>query len=109
MAVLPIDKLSAGMQISEDVVSPQGMLICKAGQSISEKHLKAFKAWGVTEVRVHGGEAISEAGETSGAAAERSSKSEIVEEASRLFSRTDMNDPVIAELFQLVTDRKLMQ
>jgi hypothetical protein len=107
MPIVSIDKLAAGQQTTEDVLSPQGMLICKAGQTISEKHLKAFKAWGVTEVNVVGQDSQEEMEGDLDNMAEEMSSPEVMEEIERLFSKTDLNDPVIAELHQLVIERRL--
>ena len=100
MTILHVNKLEVGAVLAEEVVSPQGMKIAAAGDTISDKHLKAFKAWGVTEVSIRGEE--DEAPEN----ADEEKPVEISEQAlaqelDLIFKKTDRSNPVIAELYDL--------
>jgi hypothetical protein len=105
MTTLSIDKLKAGLKLADDAVAPQGQLIAKKGDEITEKHLKAFKAWGVIEVNVCGSEST-ESDMPAEKPIESLSKQEIVREIDHLFKKTNQDHPVIAELYQLVLERQ---
>ncbi|MES2309089.1 MAG: hypothetical protein V4507_09545 [Verrucomicrobiota bacterium] len=51
---IPIAELKEGVSLSLDVVSPNGQLLLKSGFPLTEKHLRAFKMWGITEVETEG-------------------------------------------------------
>lgn len=52
MAVLPLTQLAPGMVLAKDVLDMSGRLLLGRAVSITDKHLKIFKTWGVTEVAV---------------------------------------------------------
>jgi hypothetical protein len=50
MVKVKIKDLQEGMILADNVRDQNGMLIVSQGQSISEKHLRTFKSWGITEI-----------------------------------------------------------
>ncbi len=46
---IPIIELKEGTLLSKDVTSPNGQLLLKKGMPLTDKHIKAFKMWGITE------------------------------------------------------------
>ena len=52
MKSVSIDKLEIGMVIAEDVRNAQNMLLAPAGLEVGEQHLRTFKTWGITKVKV---------------------------------------------------------
>ena len=54
MPKLKIRDLKEGMIIADHVMDQNGMMILSAGQEITSKHLKTFRAWGITEVDIEG-------------------------------------------------------
>ena len=106
MGILHIDDLEEGLELAEDVMSPQGMKIAGQGDKVTAKHLKAFKAWGITEVNVQGSsenEAQTEGEETPKEVPQQI----VVQEIDHLFEKTNRNNPVIAELYDLALKKAM--
>lgn len=106
MGILHIDELEEGLELAEDVLSPQGMKIAGQGDKVTAKHMKAFKAWGITEVTVQG----SDKNETE--PRDDEPKKEIpqqlvVQQTDHLFEKTNRNNPVIAELYDLALKKAM--
>jgi len=104
MGILQIDELEAGLELAGDVLSPQGMKIAGRGDTITAKHLKAFKAWGITEINVQGSvfqESRPQQEEPEG----NVPKQVVAQDIDHLFQKTNRNDPVIAELYDLALKR----
>jgi len=49
------DDLVPGMVLAEAAVHMNGRVLLSAGACLTEKHLKIFKTWGVTEAYINGG------------------------------------------------------
>ena len=106
MGILHIDDLEEGLALAEDVLSPQGMKIAGTGDKVTAKHLKAFKAWGITEVNVQGSgedEAPPDDEEVPKAVPQQM----MVKEIDRLLKKTNRNDPVIEELYNLALKKAM--
>lgn len=54
MAVINACDLVPGMVLAGDIILPNGRKLLPKGAVIEEKHLRIFKAWGVTEANVEG-------------------------------------------------------
>ena len=98
--IIPISDLNPGIQLADDVLSPQGMLVAKKGDTISEKHLKSFKAWGVTEVNIQAEDSAGQENDLA-KAFDTLSNLELIEEIDYFFSKTNRDHPVIAELYAI--------
>ncbi|MFV0422167.1 HDOD domain-containing protein [Oleidesulfovibrio sp.] len=54
MGKLNVDDLKTGMVLAEDVMGRDGRRLLGAGAELEERHLRIFKAWGVTEADIEG-------------------------------------------------------
>ncbi len=94
------------MILANDVSDQNGMLIASQGLSISGKHLRTFKSWGITEIDIESVE--EEKVETCVAAKNESDVSaEVNAEVVELFRYTDTQHPAIVELRELCILRKM--
>jgi len=106
MGNIHIDELEVGLELAEDVLSPQGMKIASQGDKITAKHVKAFKAWGITELNIQGEE--SRQSQTQDEEPKGNvPKKVVVQEIDQLFEKTNRNDPVISELYNLVLKKAM--
>ena len=102
MARVELEKLTAGMRLIKPVFNLHGVLLLKAGEVLTEKHLGIFKTCGIRaadvsrdnrcELEVHGETALPQ---------------EILEmveaETARRFRRAEANTgPVMAEILRVV-------
>lgn len=106
MATIKLDEAQPGMVLASDARDRTGRLLLKSGHEITEKALKVFRMWGVTELSIEGTE---EAAEPPPKPAAQSFPPEVLEAASNrmadLFCHTDRSHPMIAELLRLSTTR----
>ncbi|MGH2518262.1 MAG: hypothetical protein ACRDF8_00540, partial [Chloroflexota bacterium] len=49
---LILRELKQGMRLVRGVVSPQGALLARPGEELTEKHLRLFKMWGVADAEI---------------------------------------------------------
>lgn len=54
MGRIGVGALKTGMVLAEDVKDGNGRMLLNAGVSLTDKHLRIFKIWGVSEVDVEG-------------------------------------------------------
>ena len=54
MAVVALDQVHAGMVLADDVRDRRGRLLMPTGRELTEKHLEAFRMWGVGSVDIAG-------------------------------------------------------
>jgi len=52
MARMLLETLTAGMKLSKPVFNMNGVLLLRAGEVLSAKHLEIFKTWGIREADV---------------------------------------------------------
>lgn len=52
MAILLLAELKPGLRLSRGVLSPQGALLAQPGDELTEKQIRLFKMWGVSEAEV---------------------------------------------------------
>lgn len=57
----PVDDLTPGLILGENVNDAQGRLLMPIGTELTERHLRAFQLWGIMAVRVRGAEGEEEA------------------------------------------------
>ncbi len=103
MGTVYIDKLKPGMILAEEVRDVAGRLLLGEGNSIQPSHLRIFKIWGITEVRVHG-EVGKKEEVTPHVEPELLKKSK--ERTRHVFSRVDMDHPAIKEIFRLAVEQR---
>lgn len=58
MATIRLKHLEIGSTLSEDVKDLNGRMLLSAGSEITDKHLKIFRTWGITEVSIVGGDGL---------------------------------------------------
>lgn len=108
MKTVPTCKIKIGDEIVEPVRNIQGLVLFKAGELVTEKHLKAFKGWGITEISIKddGIETADSKPENFEIADEKLYR-ETEKELDHLFQKTDKEDPVITKLYNLVFQKKI--
>lgn len=95
-----LEDLVPGMVLAEDAVHMNGRVLLSSGSCLTERHLKIFKTWGLTEAYIRGGDSNS-----SGKKALENIDPEIVRRATTVvkpyFDHLDQDSEVIAELFKI--------
>ena len=107
MAIMALEGLEVGMTLKSAVCDRSGRLLLPEGVELSEKHLKIFRTWGVTEADVVAeGNDESETGPLpiSGDPALIAAAQAEVE---RLFIHNDPQHPLINELIRICVARKV--
>lgn len=104
MGKINIDNVQEGMVLNDDVKDHRGMVLLSAGKTISEKNLRIFRMWGITEVDVKGVEKEDILAKAM-AEVDPLLRHEAEKNALDLFYHTDRNHPAIIELFQQCTMR----
>lgn len=108
MGVLNINDIKEGMELAEDVVNLNGAILLKAGCTITEKHIQALKAWGIAEANISGVEKDN-LGEPSLEAVDPEEIARIDQDLKYLFQKTDLENPIVAEIYRLVRKREAMR
>jgi len=109
MARMQLDTLTAGMKLVKPVVNLNGVLLLRAGEVLTAKHLEIFKTWGVREAEV-----VRADGTEPDAAAESSASPETQAaaeaEMARRFRRVNTaKDPVMADILRVATRRLVVR
>lgn len=106
MKNIKLDEIKAGMVLARDVKGRFGRGLLLAGNVVTEKHLKIFKSWGITEIIVEKNQVSSEEGLKK--PAEASAHHDRIERRMKgLFKFNDFKHPAIRELFQIALNRNL--
>jgi len=108
MGIINLEDIQPGMILDAEVKDRSGRLLLGAGSEITEKHLKIFKMWGVTEADIQGIEKEEIAVETA-AELDPLLLQEAEAQGSELFCHTDLEHSFIKELFRLFTLRMVRQ
>lgn len=104
MGTLNINDIEIGMELAEDVTNFNGTILLKVGAIITEKHLMAFKVWGITEANIEG---VEESKFDELFAVDAETNAMMDQELAYIFQKNDMEDPVIAEIYRLVKKRRI--
>ena len=98
MALIRVDDVQEGMELSEPVVDQHGRLLLPAGKEIGERELRLLRMWGVVEVDIAG---IEDGG---GDILSPSVDPELLAEcepiAQELFQHADIEHEALAPLFR---------
>jgi hypothetical protein len=90
------------MTLAEEVRDTKGRILLPAGSELTDKHITAFRAWGVTSV------VINSSGEGEDEALDAETLQEIERAADLHFRHNDLMDPFVKELRRLhITARSL--
>lgn len=104
MAVLKTAQVAVGMELAEAATNIHGAILFRAGTVLTGKHIKALKAWGITELDVRSantGSAGPEQVQVSETTEIVAPNTDIEEEVYFIFQKTDMSDSVIKEMCRL--------
>ena len=113
MARVPLERLEPGMRLVKAVSNPQGVLLLREGEILTDRHLQVFHAWRITEVDV----TLADGSEPPGAAP-ASGEAEVLceippgieEEIAHRFRHAEVgSDPVMAEIRQQAVIRLAMR
>ena len=91
--------LKPGMELAEDVNAPGGQRIAGTGAILTDKHLAAFRTWGIAMVQVAEGAA---------AAIDPALLSEARRRVAPRFAGQPTEHPAVRELFRIAVDRTLV-
>jgi hypothetical protein len=106
MGTVNISGLEPGMVITVDVKDRLGRVLLGAGKEITDRHIRLFKMWGVTEAEVQGVEQDDVAART--AATFDPEQVQAAEQMTReLFEHAGQDHPAIKELARLATLRRM--
>ena len=105
MKLVKIKSISEGMVTAAEVKDRTGRTLLEKGKAITKKHLKVFKTWGITEVKVvlQKDSSIDQSVEEN----ETPIDPEIIKEADELFKFTDRRHPIVSEFYNLCLSRKV--
>ena len=100
-----LEALTAGMKLNKPVFNLNGVLLLRAGEVLTAKHLEIFKTWGVREadvVREDGAEPVTTGDPTVSPEILATAEQEIL----RRFRRADAaKDPVMADIMRVAAQR----
>ena len=108
MNTVPVDDLQPGMVLASDAVHHSGRVLLRSGTSLEEKHIRIFKAWGLTDVAIEGF-AKTRLEATLLDHADPAGLREAEDEVRSLFRHTDLTQPVISELYHLLVQQRAEQ
>lgn len=105
MGRLSIDLLKPGMVVGEDLVGTNGRFLLGKGVSLTDKHLRVLKMWGVMDAEIDGVSA-SDVESDNMATFDAALFKEAIRQTRQRFRNCDMNHPALRELFRLCSLRK---
>ncbi len=108
MKFIKLKDILPGMILAKDVKDLSGRVLLIAGNRLSENHTKIFRSWGITEVCTES-EAAPKDPEKKMIDTESPGYKKAEKELQDLFRYTDMNNPVVKEMFQLSLERKILK
>lgn len=108
MQKIRIKDLIPGMVLASHALDLNGRLLLKGGEEITDKDIRTFKAWGMTEVDIE--DTICEHGISKGQSSAISTEqvpTKVKEEVDELFRYSNKKHPAIKELVELCILRKM--
>lgn len=100
MAILNLEDLKPGMVLAADAKHHSGRILLAAGVELTEKHLKVFHTWGLTEADIEGVDPAQLA-EQAMEQLDPVVLAEAEQQMKARFRHTDLSHPAVAELFRL--------
>lgn len=107
MGILTVNDLKAGMILAQAAKNKNGTVILGEGGELTERHINAFRAWGVTEVDIEGVDSDQVVKEAMDALSDDVVAS-IERELGELFPPFE-DDPVMEEIYKIVKKMQLRQ
>ena len=108
MKIIKLKNILPGMILAKDVKDRTGRVLLIAGNRLSENHTKIFRAWGITEICTES-DVSSKDLEKKEVDTQSPAYKKVEKKLRELFRYTDMNNPVVKELFQLSLERKMKE
>ena len=106
MRSVRIENIKHGMVLAKEVRGRLGRKILGVGSVITEKHIHIFRSWGITEIITHSDSTQEQMNHQS--SEKLSVEDERIEkQLKHHFKFSDLEHPVMQELFQIVLNRKL--
>lgn len=107
MMKINFNNIRIGMILANDVLNRKDMVLLQSGSQITDKDIRIFKMWGINEIEIQESEEVI----SNKIFEQYDSKiiSEVEEEVKQLFFNTDLNHPVINELYQYCIIQKVEQ
>lgn len=86
-----VEELEEGMVLAEDIKGSQGNLLLTAGVSLTDKHIRVMKTWGISMVEIEGEEEVAYTPEQF---------EQAKAQTTQMFMHNDLKHPLYAILFE---------
>ena len=108
MAIIPIDRLEAGMTLKADVCDRSGRLLLPAGAMLADKQLKIFRTWGIAgaDIQLGPDDVRADIAPETGTV-DPKLLAEAEQAIARLFCHNNPQHPMIQELMRVCLERRL--
>ena len=106
MGIVNISGLEPGMVLSGPVKDRLGRVLLDGGKELTEKHIRLFKMWGVTEAEVEG-VAQEDVIARAVAAIDPEQVREAEQQTRELFNQSVPDHPAMKELWRLAIQRRI--
>ncbi len=97
-----LDQVKAGMPLAKDVYDLHGSVLVRAGVCLTDRHLKALKSWGISEIEIR-----SPKDQTPKAPHDPATIAEVREPLDAHFSMSNTHHPVVQALYEICLERAL--
>jgi len=108
METVRVADAHAGMELLYPVKTLRGLTLFNAGTTLTEKHIKALKAWGVPKIDIRGSKRASPKKSVWKMLDDRI-REDVTREVDFIFQKNDLSSPIIRELYDLAIDYKIKQ
>ncbi|TCT22336.1 hypothetical protein [Thiobaca trueperi] len=99
---MQLDQIAVGMRLARDIHDPHGCLLVRAGVLITDRHLKAFKSWGIQDIAI-----ASDETSTPIPSRDPAVVMELRELLDAQFSLSNPDHPAVQALYQICLERAL--
>jgi hypothetical protein len=106
MGILQVDDITEGMTLASDVCTFNGSVMMKAGVVLTEKHIQGLRMLGIQSVDIEGVHQ-SDIDYASAGDVAPEIEAAVVNELDSRFSKTDLTDPVMREIYRLVKKERI--
>lgn len=100
MTIVNLENLKPGMVLAEDARHLNGRILLSAGNVLTEKHLRMFKSWGLTEAAIEGVDR-EEIEQDSVSRLDPRAYKQAEEKMKYMFKHTDLDFEPVAELYRI--------
>jgi len=107
VSIITIDNLAAGMLLKSNVCDRSGRMLLPAGNELTDKHLRIFRTWGVTEADIAGDDSAESTQSCSGEDIDPALLAQVEAAVAQLFVHNDREHPAIIELERLCICRRI--